>query len=182
MNDRKRADLQSTRRVLADPLRIRLLEALATEPQSVKELAEWVGMAADRLYYHLRQLERAGLVEVCEYRRIDGGKVERVYAPVAAEPPAEGSSPAEIAEFLGQMLQVTRVDVSDAFAARERGARREARLFRTTARLSLKQVGELYDHVEKLVMRMRDEPAEDGVRASIVFALTDVQDRPESRG
>jgi len=36
-----------------------LLECLWGRSQSAKELAEWAGMAPDRLYYHLAQLEEA---------------------------------------------------------------------------------------------------------------------------
>ena len=70
--------VRSVHRALADPLRIRLLECLWGQPQSAKELAEWAGLPPDRLYYHLAQLEQAGLIEIAEYRRLQGGKVERV--------------------------------------------------------------------------------------------------------
>ncbi|WP_405946854.1 winged helix-turn-helix domain-containing protein [Streptomyces prunicolor] len=51
-------------KALADPLRIRLLEALWEMPRSARELADHVDLPADRLYYHLNQLERAGLIEI----------------------------------------------------------------------------------------------------------------------
>jgi DNA-binding transcriptional ArsR family regulator len=59
---------RSVHRALADPLRIRLLEALWFSPRSVKELAEAVRLPPDRLYYHLRQLEQAAIIEVSGYR------------------------------------------------------------------------------------------------------------------
>lgn len=74
-------------KALADPLRIRLLEALWETPQSARELADRADLPADRLYYHLGQLERAGLIEIAEYRPLARGKVERVYAPAVTEPP-----------------------------------------------------------------------------------------------
>ena len=39
-------------------------------PRSARELADCAGLPADRLYYHLGQLEQAGLIEVAEYRRL----------------------------------------------------------------------------------------------------------------
>ena len=68
-------------------------------PRSAKELAEAVGFPLDRLYYHLRQLEEAAAIEVSGYRPLPGGKVERLYQRAEAEPPAEESSPEEIATF-----------------------------------------------------------------------------------
>lgn len=68
-------------KALADPLRIRLLEALWEMPQSARELADHVDLPPDRLYYHLNHLERAGLVEIAEYRPLARGKVGRVYTP-----------------------------------------------------------------------------------------------------
>lgn len=65
-------------KALADPLRIRLWEWLAEAPRSARQLADCAGLPADRLYYHLGQLERAGLIEVAEYRPLARGKVERV--------------------------------------------------------------------------------------------------------
>ncbi|MFF7311606.1 helix-turn-helix domain-containing protein [Streptomyces sp. NPDC008137] len=50
-------------------------------PQSARELADRADLPADRLYYHLGQLERAGLIEIAEYRPLARGKVERVHAP-----------------------------------------------------------------------------------------------------
>lgn len=93
-------------------------------------------MPADRLYHHLGQLEKAGLVGIAEYRPLARGKVERVHTPVVAEPPGDAASPAELAEFLGSMLDATRADVNAACRARQDGARREADLHRGAVRLT----------------------------------------------
>ncbi|MFF2131491.1 ArsR/SmtB family transcription factor [Streptomyces olivochromogenes] len=77
-------------KALAEPLRIRLLEALWEMPQSAHELADHVDLPPDRLYYHLNHLERAGLIEIAEYRPLARGKVERVYTPAwHLRPPPE---------------------------------------------------------------------------------------------
>jgi DNA-binding transcriptional ArsR family regulator len=54
-------------RAVADPLRRRILELLE-RPRTVKELAGLLDRPADRLYYHLRQLERHDLVRVLDER------------------------------------------------------------------------------------------------------------------
>src|SRR2546422_7904212 len=136
MTKHQHPGLRSVHRALADPMRIRLLECLWGRPQSAKELAEWVGMAPDRLYYHLAQLEQAGLIEIAEYRRLPGGKVERVYRPTPIEPPGDEATPLEYAVFLGAMLEATRADITAARMAKEAGERRESTVQRTTVGLS----------------------------------------------
>lgn len=59
------------------PDRRRLLAALAEAPDSATGLAERLGDSRQRLNYHLRELEKAGFVELHEERR-KGNCVERV--------------------------------------------------------------------------------------------------------
>lgn len=61
---------------LLNPDRVRLLTALAS-PASATGVADQVGMTRQRVNYHLRELEKAGLVELVEERR-KGNCTERV--------------------------------------------------------------------------------------------------------
>lgn len=63
------------------PIRSRLLAAL-TEPGSASTLAGRVGMPRQKVNYHLRELERHGLVELVEERR-RGNMTERVMRATA---------------------------------------------------------------------------------------------------
>ena len=65
-----------------DPIRARLLAALA-EPGSASSLAERVGLSRQKANYHLRALERHGLIELVEERR-RGNCTERVLQATAA--------------------------------------------------------------------------------------------------
>jgi DNA-binding transcriptional ArsR family regulator len=65
-----------------DPIRSRLLAELA-EPASASSLAGRVGLTRQQANYHLRALERHGLVELVEERR-KGNCVERVLQATAA--------------------------------------------------------------------------------------------------
>jgi DNA-binding transcriptional ArsR family regulator len=65
-----------------DPVRARLLAALA-EPGSATTLAAQTGLARQKVNYHLRALERHGLVELVEERR-KGNCTERVLRATAA--------------------------------------------------------------------------------------------------
>src|SRR5215470_8890591 len=123
-------------KALADPLRIRLLEWLMEQPRSARQLADCAGLPADRLYYHLGQLEQAGLIEVAEYRRLARGKVERVYAAAETEPPGDDASPEETAAFLGSVLEATAMDITAAYQAKQAGHRREVDVHRASVRLT----------------------------------------------
>ena len=166
-------------KALADPLRIRLLEWLFEAPRSARQLADCAGLPADRLYYHLGQLEQAGLIEVAEYRPLARGKVERVYAPAETEPPGDDADPEETAAFLGSVLEATAMDVTAAYQARRAGRRREVDLHRGALRLTDQALAELRGHIEQLAARFA-EPGADGTWTRVVLALVDLQDRPDA--
>jgi DNA-binding transcriptional ArsR family regulator len=69
-------------KAMADPIRIRFILELIDGPRTVKEVAEALGVPPTRLYYHLRILERHGLVEVAN-RRLVSGIEERSYQTTA---------------------------------------------------------------------------------------------------
>jgi DNA-binding transcriptional ArsR family regulator len=72
----------SAAEVSLDPVRARLLAELA-EPSSAAALAQRVGLPRQKVNYHLRALERHGLVELVEERR-KGNVTERVMQATAA--------------------------------------------------------------------------------------------------
>jgi DNA-binding transcriptional ArsR family regulator len=173
-------------RALADPLRIRLLEALWFSPRSVKELAEVVGLPPDRLYYHLRQLEQAAVIEVTGYRPLPGGKVERLYQRAEAEPPDEHASPEEIARFTGAVLDATKADITAAQMAKADGQRREVAVTRAALRLTNAGLAEL----QRMLNDVGDHfsapefasPEAEGTWVGILVALVDLEERPPDGG
>src|SRR5215211_7740453 len=72
----------ATAEVSLDPMRARLLAELA-EPASATMLAARVGLARQKVNYHLRALEAHGLVELVEERR-KGNVTERLMRASAA--------------------------------------------------------------------------------------------------
>ncbi len=68
--------------VSLEPIRARLLAELA-EPASATMLAGRVGLARQKINYHLRELERYGLVELVEERR-KGNVTERMMQATAS--------------------------------------------------------------------------------------------------
>src|ERR687894_1861510 len=70
--------------VLLHPERRRLVEALASGPDSASGLARRLGESRQRLNYHLRLLEEAGHIELAE-ERWKGSQPERVMRLVARQ-------------------------------------------------------------------------------------------------
>jgi len=120
--------------LLASP-RQRLLAELGGEPGSASGLARRLGLPRQRVHYHLRELEKAGLVELVEERR-RGNCVERlvratarafVISPealgaLAADPGAaldRGSAAYQVAVAARSIREVATLDA----AARREGRR-----------------------------------------------------------
>jgi DNA-binding transcriptional ArsR family regulator len=69
-------------KMIADPLRLRLVEALRQSPATVKELAARMAVPPKSLYYHVGLLEQHGLVEVVDSRLVSG-ILEKTYQATA---------------------------------------------------------------------------------------------------
>jgi DNA-binding transcriptional ArsR family regulator len=70
-------DLESIK-VISDPLRVQIMEAMAVKPQSVNQIAEKLGLAASKLYYHFNMLEKHGFIKVVD-KATRGNIVEKSY-------------------------------------------------------------------------------------------------------
>ncbi|MBG0786359.1 MAG: helix-turn-helix transcriptional regulator [Anaerolineaceae bacterium] len=73
-----------TLKVITDPLRFQILEILGEEPQTVKSVADKLGMTSNRLYYHFNLLESAGLIQVVRTQTINN-IIEKFYWTTAKE-------------------------------------------------------------------------------------------------
>ncbi|MCB2209658.1 helix-turn-helix domain-containing protein [bacterium] len=73
-----------TLKVLTDPLRIQILELLDATPQTVNYVAEKLGLASSRLYYHFNLLESIGLITVAKTRTVNN-IIEKYYWVTADE-------------------------------------------------------------------------------------------------
>jgi DNA-binding transcriptional ArsR family regulator len=82
MHDVEVIDDPAAAEITLDPMRARLLAALV-EPGSASTLAAKAGLSRQKANYHLRALERHGLVELVEERR-KGNCTERVLRATAA--------------------------------------------------------------------------------------------------
>ena len=62
----------ATLKVMADPLRMRIIDLLRRRPATVKEIAGELNTPAKSLYYHVNMMERYGLIRVVETRVVSG--------------------------------------------------------------------------------------------------------------
>lgn len=67
---------------LGHPVRQHVLRLLTREPMTNKQMATRIGIPPGKLHFHVRELERAGLIELVE-ERPKGGVIEKYYRAVA---------------------------------------------------------------------------------------------------
>jgi len=106
-------------RVISDPLRVRILHSLFGPPMTVKQVADQLELPATKLYYHVGELERIGLVKVVE-TRIKSGIIEKYYRTVAdhlkvsrdlLKLTKESAAGSTYAELPASMLEATADDI-----------------------------------------------------------------------
>ena len=71
-------------RAVADLLRLRIIRYLEKRPMTVTQLGEELSLAPGKVHYHVRELEKVGLLKLVETRE-KGGILEKYYQPVAHE-------------------------------------------------------------------------------------------------
>ncbi|MCM0678676.1 helix-turn-helix domain-containing protein [Micromonospora phytophila] len=170
-----------------DPTRARLLAALA-EPASATMLAARVGLARQKVNYHLRALEQHGLIELVEERR-KGNVTERLMrataasyvispAALAAVRPDPAQSPDRLsARWLLAVAARLVEDVGALITGADR-ARKRVATFAIDADIRFASAGdraafaeELAATVASLVGKYHDEQAPGGREHRVVVAL-----------
>ncbi len=71
-------------RALSDALRLRIVHLLARQQMTVTQVGAELGIAVGKAHYHVRELERVGLVRLVETRE-KGGVLEKYYRAVARD-------------------------------------------------------------------------------------------------
>ena len=71
-------------RVLADPLRMRILDQLVQRPMTMSQLGDAFGESTAKMHYHVRELEKFGFIKLVE-KRERGGFIEKYYRAVARD-------------------------------------------------------------------------------------------------
>jgi DNA-binding transcriptional ArsR family regulator len=170
-----------------DPIRARLLSELA-EPGSASTLAARVGLPRQKVNYHLRALERHGLVELVEERR-KGNVTERVMRATArsfvispralgAVAPDPSRSPDQLSARWLLALAGRLVQELGHLTTAARAAGRPLATFGIDTQLRFASArdraafaAELAEAVESLVSKYHDETAPGGRRHRLIVAL-----------
>ncbi|QPP08413.1 helix-turn-helix transcriptional regulator [Streptomyces bathyalis] len=183
--------------VSLDPVRARLLAELS-EPGSATTLAQRIGLTRQKVNYHLRALERHGLVELVEERR-KGNCTERMLRATAAsyvispgvlaavEPDPERSRDQLSARWLLAVAARLVRDVGELITGAARARKRlatfavdgEVRFASAADRAAFAE--ELAGAVTSLVSKYHDESAAGGRAYRMVIALHPAVRREEKR-
>ena len=174
-------------RVLADPMRSFIVYSVTPEAKTAKTLAAEMGCPPTRLYYHLQQLEKHGLVFV-ERTRLVSGIVEKHYRAVARDirldagafGPGDKPDRKRTEALLGFVFDQTRVEISRGIEAGQLDFRRTAptpgalMAYRNVLKLSPGQAQRLYARLHAFWMEYDEiakQPAPDGDFYAFTVAL-----------
>lgn len=69
-------------KAICDPLRIKLLKLLIHHDLTAKQLASYVHQSSSKIHYHVKELEKQGLIELV-YTAEKGGILEKYYRAIA---------------------------------------------------------------------------------------------------
>jgi DNA-binding transcriptional ArsR family regulator len=173
--------------VSLDPIRASLLAELA-EPASASTLAAKVGLTRQKVNYHLRALERHGLVELVEERR-KGNMTERVMrataasyvispAAMAAVAPDPDRSPDQLSALWLLALAARLVSEVGELIGRAKRARRPLATFAIDTEISFASASdraafaaELTGAVEALVAKYHHEFVAGGRKHRLIAAV-----------
>jgi DNA-binding transcriptional ArsR family regulator len=171
------ADLETVR-VVADPTRLRILELLVLEPQTVKRLAAALDLPQTKLYYHINLLEEHGLVRVVA-TRVVSGIIEKQYGATARSYRVDQSLLALSAPgrddtvdlMLATILDGLRGDLKRGLAAGllelgdDAPAERRVTIGRVPVRLTPERGAELHRRLDELIKEYCPNPGELGAPA-----------------
>lgn len=158
-------------KVLADPVRNQILELVEHKSHTVKEVAEKLGLAPSKLYYHFNMLEKFNFIKVVETRQV-ANLIEKYFQAtfrfLSVDPDLFNFSTQEGKENLQSLVEAnidtTREDLIRSFQARtfqlESGAEEKPRsivISRNLANLSDEKFEELHHKMEDLIREFIDE-------------------------
>lgn len=160
-----------TLRAVSDPLRVQIVELLQDQDLTVKQVAEKLGLAPSKLYYHFTTLEKLGLIEVAETRMV-ANMVEKVFTssadaldvdPAIFRFSKEGDNE-PFTTAIASVVDATREDIIRSLQARqfqlEQGAPEKSRRFiinRIVSRVPEARVEEFQERLAQLLQEFEQE-------------------------
>jgi DNA-binding transcriptional ArsR family regulator len=176
----------ATLQVIAEPLRAQLFELLVEAPLTVRQVAERLGLAPGRLYYHINLLEKHHLIRVVETRQV-ANMLEKLYQSVSrsldvADSLLDFSKPENTQGVLGMMtafIDTAREDLLRSVQARqvqiEQGSAEQPRRIlanRDVVRLTRAQAEAFTERLTALLAEFGAMEATPQDEESVPYALT----------
>jgi DNA-binding transcriptional ArsR family regulator len=176
-----------TLRAVSDPLRIQIVELLTNQNLTVRQVAEKLGLAPSKLYYHFGALEKLGMIEVAETRMVSN-MVEKVYQsnadqldvdPSLLKFSKEGQNES-FGILIASTIDATREDIIRSLQARQfqlgQGAAEQSRRFiinRVVSRISEDRVAEFQERLVQLIQEFEVEDKNTSRKTNLQpYALT----------
>ena len=190
MPEMKITDLE-TIRVMSDPLRLRILQAMAAdvaEPWTVKRLGAKVELPATKLYYHVNLLEKHGLIRVTG-TAIVSGIVESRYAIAARRFDVDRSVFATSTDagdaltgLINTIFDSSRDEVLAGLAAgristgqSDPADPRRLTLTKGGAKLSPANVALFRSRIQAVLAEIESDPEPDGLNLAVLVAVYPVE-------
>ncbi len=115
-----------TLKILTEPLHLQILEMLDLEPQTVKQVADKLGLSSNRLYYHFKMLEEHGLIQVVQTRLVNN-MLEKTYWGTAEDIDIDKelinfsteSSQETLFKIVSNSIETTHADIMRSLEARK---------------------------------------------------------------
>lgn len=174
-----------TLRVVADPLRIQLLELMATQAFTAKQVADRLGLTPSKLYYHINTLEKHGLLTLVETRMVANLQEKyfraTAYSFQVAESllnlvPDGGIDP--ISTLVSSTLDTTKEDILRSFQAKKfvideeaKPKEKRAMISRMIANLPEAQIDPFFDKLQTLCQEFNALDESDSTEESMRWAL-----------
>jgi DNA-binding transcriptional ArsR family regulator len=180
-------------KVVAHPLRVQALSVLTERHASPKELAAELGAPVGNVSYHVRELERVGLIELVEEKKRRGA-VEHFYRaiarPLLSAAEWEQLDLDERQRFSAWIIQLLLADASQALAAGTFDARSDRHLSRTPLLVDeagWQELVEIQATALKAVLEAQAASAErlteaDGEEGIVTIAAMTFFEMPAKRG
>lgn len=148
-------------RLLADPLKLKLLQAFAEAPRTTKQAAEALGENITKLYRHVDALYEAGLLVVVAEKQ-KRGTIERTFRAVAQRFEADHSLFSDEAGGHGEgtardILRISEAEILDALRNAGPDDRDSAIIMRVRGKASPEKIEELRQALNDWLDSVPDE-------------------------
>lgn len=169
---------------LSSPVRVNLYEAIRNRGRaSATELADDSGKTVHSLYYHLKSLQKANLIRICDYRRA-GKRDEAVFEAVSKRLVFEKDSanPAYTESLIKTVrIALRKAEQEHREARRTSTSQEDFAVLRIQANLSTKDAEELKRKIEAIGKWVRNRDQSNSHNDSKLVSLTCLAVPLESR-